>query len=76
VLRKALETTGKNPDMKRLIERAIEGIENPASVSKPAPEPEIEPLSEPEPVPAPEPEVEPLSEPEPAPEPVLTPANN
>ncbi|MFP6883201.1 MAG: MJ0042-type zinc finger domain-containing protein [Roseibacillus sp.] len=78
LLRKALETTGKNPDMKLLIERAIEEIENPASVSQPAPEPEVEPLSEPEPAPAPEPEVEPLSEPEPAPapEPVPTPGNN
>jgi hypothetical protein len=78
VLRKTLETTGENSDMKLLIERAIEEIENPASVSQPAPEPEVEPLSEPEPAPAPEPEVEPLSEPEPAPapEPVPTPGNN
>ena len=66
VLRKALETTGENPDMKLLIERAMEGIENPASVSLPAPEPEVEPL--------PEPEVEPLPEPEPTPAP--TPSNN
>ena len=74
VLRKALETTGKNPDMKLLIERAMEGIENPASVSLPAPEPEVESLSESELAPAPEPEVEPLPEPEPTPAP--TPSNN
>ncbi len=74
VLRKALETTGENPDMKLLIERAMEGIENPASVSLPAPEPEVESLSESELAPAPEPEVDPLSEPEPTPAP--TPSNN
>ncbi len=67
VLRKALETVGKNPDIGLLVERAIEAIENPVLPPGTAPEPEVAPLEEPEL--APEPEVESIVEPELAPEP-------
>ena len=67
VLRKALETVGKNPDIGLLVERAIEAIENPVLPPGTAPDPEVAPLEEPEL--APEPEVESIVEPELAPEP-------